>query len=206
MPRPVTPLIEIGLEAAAVLTIVCGVAGLLLSLGLLFFPERIRHLNALLNRSYHVKERLAYFDQTLPGTLFIYRQPIVYGALLTVGSAVVLAFLAFQIDIDRLLAVLNLHGTRRLLWEMVLEAMMLTGKVAGAIGLLLGLALLIAPQRLQRVEARLNTWIGTQSLVDRLDSTSDAFDGFVFRRPVLTGSIGLLLSAVLIALSLFSFF
>lgn len=201
-----TPLIEIGLEAAAVLTIVCGVAGLLVSLGLLLFPERVRHLNALLSRSYHVKERLAYFDRTLPDTLFIYRQPLVYGALLTVGAAVVLAFLVFQIEIDRLLAVSDLQGIRRLLWEMALEAMMLTGKVAGAIGLLLGLALMIAPHRLQRIEARLNTWIGTQSLVDRLDSSSDAFDGFVFRRPVLTGSIGLLLSAILIVLSFFSFF
>ncbi len=201
-----TPLIAIGLDAAALLTILCGVAGLLLSLGLLLFPERIRHLNALLSRSYHVKERLAYFDRTFPNTLFIYRHPLVYGALLTVGAVMVLIFLVCQIDTDDLLAVLDLEGTQRLLGEMALEAMMLLGKIAGTIGLLLGLALMIAPHRLQRIERRLNTWIGTQSLVDRLDSYNDAFDGFVLRRPVLTGTIGLLLSVILILLSMVGFF
>jgi hypothetical protein len=201
-----TPLIAIGLDAAVLLTIVCGVAGLLLSLGLLLFPERIRHLNALLSRSYNVKERLAYFDRPLPDTLFIYRHPLVYGALLAVGAVMVLIFLVFQIDTDRLLAALDLQGIHVLLGEMILEAMMLTGKIAGTIGLLLGLALMVAPHRLQRIETRLNTWIGTQSLVDRLDRYNDAFDGFVFRRPVLAGSIGLLLSVILILLSMLSFF
>jgi hypothetical protein len=194
------------LDAAAILTVLIGAAGLLLSLGLLLFPERIRQLNSFFSRSYRVKEHLAYFDRTMPDTLFVYRRPAVYGALLSVGSGALLVFLLFQLNIDRLLAALNPHETERLLWEMALTAMMMAGKVTGVIGLLLGMGLIIAPARVQRIERRLNTWIGTQSLVDRLDDDNDAFDGFALRHPVLTGTIGVLLSAVLIFLSIFSFF
>lgn len=201
-----TPLIEIGLDATALLTVVGGSAGLLLSLGLLFFPEHVRRLNTFLSRSYQVKERLAYFDREITNAPFVYRKPLIYGALMAVGSAVTLVFLFFQMDVDRLLGALDIQGNRRLLWEMALEAMTLTGKIAGGLGLLLGLFLMIAPASLQRFESRLNTWIATQSLVDRLDDHHDTFDGLAFRRPMLTGGIGALLSIILIVLSLFSFF
>lgn len=201
-----TPLIEVVLEATAILTVLIGAAGLLLSLGLLFLPERIRQLNRFFSRSYRVKEHLAYFDRTMPDTLFVYRRPAVYGALLSVGSGALLVFLLFQLKIDRLLVALNPHEAQRLLWEMALAAMIMAGKVTGVVGLLLGMSLIIAPARVQRIEQRLNTWIETQSLVDRLDRYNDAFDGLALRHPVLTGTIGVLLSTVLIFLSISSFF
>ena len=158
-----TPLIDIGLEATAILTIMCGIVGLLVSLGLLFWPDRIRRINASLNRHYRLKEHLAYFDKTIPNALFVYRHPMVYGALLTIGAVVTLAFLFFQLDIDRIVAILTAPGVRRLLWQMAFEVMVLSGKVAGVLGLLLGLFLMVAPDRLRRIENRLNTWIGTQA-------------------------------------------
>lgn len=200
------PMTKIFLDATAILTIVSGTAGLLLSLGLLFFPERTRRIDAFLSRSYRVKERLAYFDQTVRNELFIYKRPRLYGILFISGSLVTLIFLFFQMDIERLLAVLHIQETRRFLWAMVLEAMVLTGQLAGMIGVIIGLFLMTAPGRLQHLENQLNRWIATKPLVDRLDVFNHVVNVFSFRHPVLIGSIGILLSTTLILLSLFSFF
>jgi len=200
------PMTKIFLDATAILTIVSGTAGLLLSLGLLFFPERTRRIDAFLSRSYRVKERLAYFDQTVRNELFIYKRPRLYGILFISGSLVTLVFLFFQMDIERLLAVLHIQETRRFLWAMVLEAMVLTGQLAGMIGVIIGLFLMTAPGRLQHLENQLNRWIATKPLVDRLDVFNHVVNVFSFRHPVLIGSIGILLSTTLILLSLFSFF
>lgn len=200
------PIIEICLDTTAVLTIVCGVAGLLLSLGLIFFPERTRAIDEFLSRGYHLKERLAYFDQTIRNELFIYRHPLVYGALFTLGSVVTLIFLFSQMDVERLVGVLHIQENQRLLWEIALEVLVVTGKLAGVIGVIVGLFLMIAPGRLQRIEKRLDSWIATQPLVDRLDVFNHVINVFSFRHPILIGSIGVLLSTVLITLSLASFF
>ncbi|MBC2735220.1 MAG: hypothetical protein HF981_12755 [Desulfobacteraceae bacterium] len=199
-------IVDICLDTTAILTIVCGAAGLIFSLSLIFFPERMRAIDAFLSRTYHLKERLAYFDQTIRNELFIYRHPIGCGCCFIIGSVVTLIFLFTQMDVVRLLGVLQIQDTQRLLWEMVLEGLVIAGKLAGAIGVVIGLFLIIAPGRLQRIENRLNSWVATQPLVDRLDVFNHVVNVFSFRHPILIGSIGVLLSIVLIALSISSFF
>jgi hypothetical protein len=199
-------IVDICLDTTAILTIVCGAAGLIFSLSLIFFPERMRAIDAFLSRTYHLKERLAYFDQTIRNELFIYRHPVGCGCCFIVGSVVALIFLFAQMDVARLLSVLQIQDTQRLLWEMVLEGLVIAGKLAGAIGVIIGLFLIIAPGRLQRIENRLNSWVATQPLVDRLDVFNHVVNVFSFRHPILIGSIGVLLSIVLIALSISSFF
>jgi hypothetical protein len=199
-------IVDICLDTTAILTIVCGAAGLIFSLSLIFFPERMRAIDAFLSRTYHLKERLAYFDQTIRNELFIYRHPVGCGCCFIVGSVVTLIFLFTQMDVARLLGVLQIQDTQRLLWEMVLEGLVIAGKLAGAIGVIIGLFLIIAPGRLQRIENRLNSWVATQPLVDRLDVFNHVVNVFSFRHPILIGSIGVLLSIVLIALSISSFF
>jgi hypothetical protein len=199
-------IVDICLDTTAILTIVCGAAGLIFSLSLIFFPERMRAIDTFLSRTYHLKERLAYFDQTIRNELFIYRHPVGCGCCFIVGSVVALIFLFTQMDVARLLGVLQIQDTQRLLWEMVLEGLVIAGKLAGAIGVIIGLFLIIAPGRLQRIENRLNSWVATQPLVDRLDVFNHVVNVFSFRHPILIGSIGVLLSIVLIALSISSFF
>jgi len=199
-------IIDICLDTTAILTIVCGAAGLIFSLSLIFFPERMRAIDTFLSRTYHLKERLAYFDQTIRNELFIYRHPLGCGFCFIIGSMVTMIFLFTQMDVARLLGVLQVQDTQRLLWEMVLEGLVIVGKLAGAIGVIIGLFLIIAPGRLQRIENRLNSWVATQPLVDRLDVFNHVVNMFSFRHPILIGSIGVMLSIVLIALSISSFF
>jgi len=200
------PMAAILLDTTAILTIIFGGAGVLLSLGLIFFPERTRTIDSVLSRSYHLKERLAYFDQTVRHELFIYKRPILHGVLFTLGAVITLVFLFVQLDLDRLLAVLHVPANQRLLWQILLEALVLAGKLAGIIGVAIGVFLIIAPGRLQRIEKRLNAWVATQPIVDRLDVFNHVINIFSFRHPILIGTIGLLLSSTLIALSIASFF
>jgi hypothetical protein len=200
------PILEICLDTTAILTIVWGTAGLLLSLGLIFFPERTRRIDAFLSRNYQLKERLAYFDQTIRQELFIYRRPVLWGVLFMLGATVTLIFLFSQLDLDHLLAVLPIEPSHRLLWQIALETLIWAGKLAGTIGVCIGLFLMIAPGRLRRIESRLNAWVATQPLVDRLDVFNHVVNVFSFRHPVLIGTVGVILSITLITLSIISFF
>jgi uncharacterized membrane protein len=199
-------ILDICLDTTAILTIVCGVAGLLFSLSLVFFPERTQTIDEFLSRTYHLKERLAYFDQTIRNELLIYRNPVLSGCCFIAGSVVTLIFLFAQMDVERLLGILHIQDTQRLLWEMVLEGLVIAGKLAGVIGVIVGLFLIIAPGRLQRIENRLNSWVATQPIVDRLDVFNHVVNVFSFRHPILIGSIGILLSIILLTLSISSFF
>ena len=200
------PLLDICLDATAILTIVWGIAGLMLSLGLMFFPQHIQSIDKFFSRSYKLKERLTYFDQSIRNEALIYRRPMFFGILFTIGSVVTLIFLFSQLDLDHLLAVLNLQASHRLLWQMALETLVLAGKLAGIIGVIIGLFLMIAPSRLQRIECRLNAWVAKQPLVDRLDGFNQVVNVFSFRHPLLIGTIGTILSLTLITLSIISFF
>jgi hypothetical protein len=201
-----SPITAMALEATGALTLVFGVCGTLFSLALLFFPDLTRAASDFFNRNIDLKTRLAYFDRRIRDDLFVYRHPVVYGLLMIFGAVVTLVFLTYRLDIPGLLAVLRVPPAHRPLWELGCLFLAAVGQVAAAAGIAIGLLLIAAPARLRRWEERLNAWVPTQPLVDRLDALHHEVNVFSFRHPVLMGSLGLALSLVLIALSLTNFF
>jgi hypothetical protein len=201
-----SPLTEMALEATAALTLVFGVCGTLFSIALIFFPDLTRAVSDFFNRNIDLKTRLAYVDRNIRDDMFVYRHPVVYGLLMIAGAVVTLVFLTFRLDIPQLLAVLGIRSAHRPLWELACLFLAAVGQVAAAAGIAIGLFLILAPGRLKHWEARLNAWVPTQPLVDRLDVFHHVVNVFSFRHPVLMGSLGLVLSLVLVALSLTNFF
>jgi hypothetical protein len=194
------------LDVTAILTVVFGVAGLVLSLALIFFPDLTRAVDAFFSKNYDLNKRLAYFDQTIRNDLFVYRHPKLYGATLIAGAFIALIYFWFGLDIGRLIEVLQVAPQNRLIWEMVLRVASLTGQAAALAGIVIGAFLMLAPGRLQRMERTLNKWIATQHLIDRLDVFNHVVDVFSFRHPLLIGSIGAVLSALLLFLAITNFF
>jgi len=194
------------LDVTAILTVVFGATGLLLSLALIFFPDLTRSVDAFFSKNYDLKKRLTYFDQTIRNDLFIYRHPKIYGATLIAGALIALIYFELGLDITRLLDVLQVAPRNRLIWEMILQAASLTGQAAALAGIAIGAFLMLAPGRLQQMERTLNKWIATQHLIDRLDVFNHVVNVFSFRHPLLIGSIGAALSALLLFLAVTNFF
>ena len=194
------------LDVTAILTVVFGVAGLVLSLALIFFPDLTRAVDAFFSKNYDLNKRLTYFDQTIRNDLFVYRHPKLYGATLIAGAFIALIYFWFGLDIVRLIEVLQVAPQNRLICEMVLQVASLTGQAAALAGIVIGAFLMLAPGRLQRMERTLNKWIATQHLIDRLDVFNHVVDVFSFRHPLLIGSIGAVLSALLLFLAITNFF
>lgn len=197
---------DILLDVTAISTVVFGAAGLLLSLALIFFPDLTRSVDAFLSKNYDLKKRLAYFDQTIRDDLFVYRHPKVYGTTLIAGAVFALIYFWLGLDIERLLNVVQVAPQKRLLWEMALQAASLAGQAAALAGIVIGLFLIFAPGRLQRMEHKLNKWVATQHLIDKLDVFNQVVNIFSFRHPILIGSVGAALSALLLFLAVMNFF
>ena len=75
-------------------------------------------------------------------------------------------------------------------------------RIACLCGLIIGIVLLVAPQKMQAVEKRLNTWFETRTFFEKLDQTGPGLDVLFFRYPFFFGMAGALISFLVITLSI----
>ncbi len=61
---------------------------------------------------------------------------------------------------------------------------------------------MVAPAKMKRFENKLNSWIETRSIFDKLDRSSQNVDSFFFRHPFLVGLTGAILSFLIISLTI----
>jgi len=64
------------------------------------------------------------------------------------------------------------------------------------------IVLILAPAKLRRVEQRLNRWIETRVLIDRINRPVKSLDMVFFRYPVFFGLVAGSISSLLIVLSI----
>ena len=70
------------------------------------------------------------------------------------------------------------------------------------LGLLYGIMLLFAPQKMRVIETKMNAWVETRGAMDRLNRDDHALDGTLYRYPVWFGGVGAIISFLLIVLSI----
>jgi hypothetical protein len=193
---------EIGLQTIEILTLVFGILGMALSLMLLFAPRATRNLSNLFNRSLDVDGKLGFLDKDIPTENFVYGHPVPVGVLLLTGS--VFAFLFFLFKFDVSLFTLIFFGMRgsTALGEIIFETIAWVGRVACLLGMMAGLALILAPRRLRAIEQRMNQWIETRVLIDKANRPFNSLDTIFFRYPIFFGLLGGSISCLLIVLSI----
>jgi hypothetical protein len=85
---------------------------------------------------------------------------------------------------------------------MIFSAVSWVGKVACFFGLFFGAMLFFAPNKMQHIETKLNSWFETRHVFDKLDDSKRELDTFFFRRPMFFGAVGLIVSLFIIVLSI----
>lgn len=194
---------EICLQTVEIFALVVAILGVLLSLLLLFAPQFIRSLSKTLNRHVDVDTKVrSIADKEIRTEGLIYDHNIITGTCFIIGSAFILIFLYYRLDVKSLASLFAGYSKSATISEVIVGAMALVGKLTGIVGIIIGSVLLFSPEQLRFIEGRLNTWFSTQSMVDRLDRTYQDVDAVVFQKPIAFGIIGLIPSVVLLYLAI----
>jgi len=194
---------DICLQAVSIFVLILGFVGLALSLLLVISPKTTKSLSNALNKYVVVDKKLSYLNKPIQTDSFTYQHNVLTGISLIGGSIFFLVFLFFRFDVAKTLN-LFLGSNYLFLYEIVLKSIVLIGKIAGFTGIVIGLCLLFRPDIMVKIENRMDAWITTQDMVDKLDELHLGIDNIILRFPLLFGFTGLMTSAVLIILSIAS--
>jgi len=193
---------EIGLQVVSILTLVFGILGITFSLMTLLSPNLVQQISHILNRSVNIDSKLKYLDKEIQIDAFFYSHHFLFGACLVAGSLFSLFFFFFQLDAAHLARIFGGNGGGLLTNDIFFNLIAWIGKIVCLLGLLSGLTILLAPSKMKKFEHKLNSWFETKPVFDKLDVSSRNVDIFFFRHPLLFGSVGAVISFVIIILSM----
>lgn len=193
---------EIGLQTIEILTLVFGILGMTLSLMVLFSPRLAKNISNILNRNVDVEKRIEYLDKNIEISSFFYKYNVMMGLVLIAGSVFSLSFFFFSLDIAKFAGIFFGSQKHAFTSEIILSSIVWIGKIGCLAGVLLGLILVFAPDRMKRIENKLNSWFETKPMIKKLDNSSHDLDSFFFRHAVAVGLTGAILSFFLISLSI----
>jgi len=188
--------LEIIIRVAEIMTIIAGLAGVCLSLGLLISPGLIRKGNRTLNRQMMTERQLTALNPYIDSESFALRYHRVSGGFLIVSSIFILLFLFVGARVPEAFGFFT---------DMAIEFSILLGKTAGVVGLAAGLLLFFYPAAFKALGRKTNISIDTRPVFNKLDTVSVDIDSIIIKFSWIFGLVGLAVSAALIIISVINF-
>jgi hypothetical protein len=168
---------------------------------LMFSPNLTQNLNNMLNRKVNIDEKVAFLDKGIEVSQYFYGQHVVMGLLLIFGSVIALSFFYFTLDIAKFINIFFDSSQQIFFGEILLKSILWLGKIACLAGLFFGGLLMFAPAKMKQWEKKLNSWIETRPIFEKLEESSNNVDSFFFRHPIPVGLTGAVISFFIISLS-----
>ena len=195
-------IIEIGLQFIEILTLVFGILGMTFSAMMMFSPNLTKGLSENLNRNIQLDNKIKFLDTEIELNTYFYRHNVVMGVLLIFGSALALFFFYISLDINKFINVFFGSQPQLFFGDILITSVLWIVKLTCLAGLIFGGLLAFAPDRMKRLETKLNSWFETRPLVDKLDRPSNNVDSFFFRYPLTIGFTGTFISFLVLSLSI----
>jgi hypothetical protein len=192
---------EIALETVGILALIFGILGISFSLLLLISPNATKKISNVFNRYIDVDKKVSYLDKDIQTESIIYKQHVIVGVCLIVGSGFILIFLMFKLDVSNLVNILFSSQKFASINEIILDSLAMIGKIVGIAGIIIGFILLFLPGKMRRIEKKVNTWLSTQQMISKLDETHHDIDTFIYQHSLLFGLTGLITSIFLTVLA-----
>lgn len=189
------------LQSVEIFALILGVIGMILSFFLMLAPERTGAFSNLFNHWIHFDESLAFLDFNMKTDHFIFRHHVASGVVMIAGSVFFLIFLFFKLDIARITEIFFQGGRLPPITEVGLYTAIIIGKLAGFIGIVLGVFLLFAAGKIRDIENKMASGLTTQPFFNKLNEFHGGVDTILLRYPVVFGLFGLAASILLILLS-----
>ena len=193
---------DIALHTVEILTLLFGVLGMAFSLLLLFSPRLTKTLGNFFNRNISFEPKISILDKDINTETFIYSHHVVFGLCMVAGSLFALIFFLFDLNIENFANVFIVSQKYFIIFEIVFYAFAWIAKVACTLGIVFGCFLLFAPDKMRKVDRKVNIWFETKGIFTKLDQTGPELDVFLFRHPFFFGLSGVLVSFLIITLSI----
>lgn len=184
---------DIFLRFAQIITVIAGISGIALSLLLLFSPNLVRTLSNFFNYQMNLEKRFSALNKYIQTGPMVYRHNFLFGGCLIAGSIFALIFLFFKMN-ETIFA--------NIIIDIIVDFMILLGKISMIAGIILGFFLLFSPKTLQKIEGKMSLLLDTQQVVNKLDEFHDDIDTIFFRHSKSFGFVGLIISTILFILSI----
>jgi hypothetical protein len=194
---------EICFQALEIFILVLGITGLAISFLLLISPTKTQSISKLFDQKIAVEKKINYLDKPIGTDKLTYQHNIPFGIGLIAGSIFVLIFLFFKLDVVKIVKIFSSPDYAFLL-EIIISAMAMVGKIAGVLGFVFGIFLVFVPELMIKIENIMDSWVETESMVDKLDEFHHGIENIILKYPLLFGFTGLMTSAILIMLSVVS--
>ena len=193
---------EIAFQVIEILTLIFGVLGMTFSTMLMFSPKLTRNLSKVLNRNINVDEKIKFLDKDIEISDFFYSHHIWVGLVFIAGSIFVLFFFYFSMDAAKFTKMFFGSQQQVFFGEILINVILWVGKITCLAGLIFGSLLVFAPQKMKVLEKKLNSWFETDTVVDKLEQSSENVDSFFFRHPLPVGLTGAVISFLILSLSI----
>ena len=108
----------------------------------------------------------------------------------------------FLINIANFANVFLVSGKYFVIFEMCFYAFAWIAKIACILGIVFGGFLLFAPDKMRKVDQKVNVWFETRGFLQNWIKQSPELDVFLFRHPFFFGLTGALVSFLIITLSI----
>jgi len=181
------------LEAILILAVVIGISGISIFLLLLSSPNLCRKMSNFCNLQVNLSHKLTNLNKHIPTDSLPYSYNTFFGIALILGATFSLIFFFFQLETPHISNIIS---------ELIVNSLVILGKIVSLAGIGLGFFLLLAPNTIKNIENILNIEVDTQSVVESLDEFHNNIDPIFFRHSYLLGSIGLIVSIILTILSI----
>jgi hypothetical protein len=190
------------LQTIELCTLFFGIFGLTFSLLLLFSPNLTKSLSDVFNRQVNLDDKISILDKDIKIDSFIYAHHILFGILLIIGSVFSLIFFFFKLDIPHFANVFFVSSKYNSINEIFFNVVAWIAKIACLVGLVIGFLLLFRPAAMKKIENKVNAWLETRPLFDRLNKSNRNLDAILFKHPIVFGIIGLCISLIIVILSI----
>lgn len=165
-------------QSLAILLIAGALAGVVVSLLLIFRPHLMERANRLANRWISTQHLDQMLDRSISIEHWFYRRHRLMGILIILGACYILVYFGLLFDKSIALQRLSVYAPSWLL-DVLLDAMALASLTGAAAALFVGLFLCLRPSLLRGIEESANLWISSDRAFRLLDVPRDQVERFV---------------------------
>ncbi len=170
------------LQSFVVFLIIGSIAGLVVGVLLLLFPQSLRRFGQNLNRWISTRHLNQPLERSVDVDPWFYRYRRVSGALILSGACYV--FYYFSVSMDKANTVSALTKNFKLHPQLaggLLDALVVSALLGALLTVFVGLFLLLRPSLLRNFEQPANRWVSMRRALKPLETANHNLDDYVFR-------------------------
>ena len=179
-------------QALAIFLLIGAIAGVVVSLLLLFKPQLYQRVSHVGNSWVSTRHVTKWMDHTISIEQWFYRHHRPMGLLVVLAAGYMLMYFGWEFDKAAAMKSYSVYLPNKLLLDMLLQVMVLMALIGGVVALVTGLFVGLRPSLLRGFEKQSNKWQSLRRATKEADVMRDEVDPFMERHAQRVGWLLLL--------------